>query len=152
MAIRNRATGPGNGQQRQQRMADAEQHARSVPVPSVASSTIGAVKLHCATGCPARAFDTESMKDLPCIVLAATVWAYWACVGAMTIRVRRRTRKLSGIVPSQGVEQLMWVVWVPLVVALDARETMLALPGAGFVTLSVIDAEGRSARAEIRVR
>lgn len=56
------------------------------------------------------------MKDLPCIVLAATVWAYWACVGAMTIRVRRRTRKLSGIVPSQGVEQLMWVVWVPLVV------------------------------------
>ena len=56
------------------------------------------------------------MKDLPCIVLAATVWAYWACVGAMTIRVRRRTRKLSGIVPSQGVEQLMWAVWVPLVV------------------------------------
>jgi protein-S-isoprenylcysteine O-methyltransferase Ste14 len=56
------------------------------------------------------------MKDLPCIVLAATVWAYWACVGAMSIRVRRRTRKLSGIVPSQGVEQLMWVVWVPLVV------------------------------------
>jgi membrane carboxypeptidase/penicillin-binding protein PbpC len=28
---------------------------------------------------------------------------------------------------------------------------MLALPGAGFVTLSVIDAEGRSARAKVRV-
>jgi penicillin-binding protein 1C len=28
---------------------------------------------------------------------------------------------------------------------------MLALPGAGFVTLSVIDAEGRSARATVRV-
>jgi protein-S-isoprenylcysteine O-methyltransferase Ste14 len=57
------------------------------------------------------------MKDLPCIVLAATVWVYWSCVGAMSIRVRRRTRKLSGIVPSQRGEQLMWLVWVPLVFA-----------------------------------
>jgi protein-S-isoprenylcysteine O-methyltransferase Ste14 len=57
------------------------------------------------------------MKDLPCIVMAATVWAYWACVGAMIVRVRRRTRKLSGIVPSQRVEQAMWIVWVPLVAA-----------------------------------
>jgi protein-S-isoprenylcysteine O-methyltransferase Ste14 len=57
------------------------------------------------------------MKDLPCIVMAATVWAYWACVGAMIVRVRRRTRKLSGILPSQRLEQLMWIVWVPLVAA-----------------------------------
>jgi len=57
------------------------------------------------------------MKDLPCIVMAATVWAYWTCVGAMIVRVRRRTRKLSGIVPSQRLEQMMWVVWVPLVAA-----------------------------------
>ena len=57
------------------------------------------------------------MKDLPCIVLAATVWAYWTCVGAMIVRVRRRTRKLSGIVPSQRLEQVMWIVWVPLVAA-----------------------------------
>jgi penicillin-binding protein 1C len=39
-----------------------------------------------------------------------------------------------------------------MVVALDDRETMLALPGAGFVTLSVIDAEGRSARAKVQLR
>jgi protein-S-isoprenylcysteine O-methyltransferase Ste14 len=57
------------------------------------------------------------MMELPCIVLAATVWVYWTCVGAMIVRVRRRTRKLSGIVPSQRLEQLMWMVWVPLVVA-----------------------------------
>jgi len=57
------------------------------------------------------------MKDVPCIVLAATVWAYWTCVGIMIVRVRRLTRKLSGIVPSQRVEQLMWIVWVPLVAA-----------------------------------
>jgi protein-S-isoprenylcysteine O-methyltransferase Ste14 len=49
--------------------------------------------------------------------MAATVWAYWACVGAMIVRVRRRTRKLSGIVPSQRLEQFMWIVWVPLVAA-----------------------------------
>ena len=36
-------------------------------------------------------------------------------------------------------------------VALRDRETILALPGTGFVTLSVIDAEGRSARASVRV-
>jgi len=35
----------------------------------------------------------------------------------MIVRVRRRTRKLSGIVPSQRLEQLMWIVWVPLVAA-----------------------------------
>ena len=46
-----------------------------------------------------------SMRDLPCIALAATVWAYWGCVGAMIVRVRRRTRKLSGLVPAQRVEQ-----------------------------------------------
>jgi penicillin-binding protein 1C len=41
---------------------------------------------------------------------------------------------------------------VPLVVSMTARETMLALPGPGFVTLSVIDAGGRSARAQVQVR
>jgi penicillin-binding protein 1C len=52
-----------------------------------------------------------------------------------------------------GTAPFTWLAdGVPLVVAMDARETMLALPGAGFVTLSVIDAEGRSARAKVRVR
>ena len=41
---------------------------------------------------------------------------------------------------------------VPVVVGLDAREAMLAMPGAGFVTLSVIDAEGRSDRVQVQVR
>jgi penicillin-binding protein 1C len=40
---------------------------------------------------------------------------------------------------------------VPMAVSLSARETMLVLPGPGFVTLSVIDAGGRSARASVRV-
>jgi protein-S-isoprenylcysteine O-methyltransferase Ste14 len=57
------------------------------------------------------------MKDLPGLLLAATIWAYWICVGAMAVRVRRRTHKMSGIVPTQRVEQMMWLAWVPLVVA-----------------------------------
>jgi penicillin-binding protein 1C len=36
-------------------------------------------------------------------------------------------------------------------VATRARDTLLNLPGAGFVTLSVIDATGQSARTEVRV-
>ncbi len=52
-----------------------------------------------------------------------------------------------------GTAPFTWLAdGVPVIVALDAREAMLALPGAGFVTLSVIDAEGRSARAEVRLR
>lgn len=57
------------------------------------------------------------MSDLPAVVLSATIWAYWICVGAMAVRVRRRTRKLAGIVPSQPLEQAMWLIWVPLVAA-----------------------------------
>lgn len=57
------------------------------------------------------------MRDVPCSVLALTVWMYWLCVGTLAVRVRRRTRKLAGIVPSQPIEQLLWLVWIPLVVA-----------------------------------
>ena len=45
------------------------------------------------------------------------VWAYWIIVGAMVIRLRRKNRKLVGLVPEQRVERYMWLVWVPLVAA-----------------------------------
>ena len=57
------------------------------------------------------------MPDVPIVVLIATVWAYWVCVGAMVVRVRRKNRKLIGLVPEQRVERYMWLVWVPLVAA-----------------------------------
>lgn len=51
-----------------------------------------------------------------------------------------------------GTAPFTWLAdGVPLAVALSDRETILALPGTGFVTLSVIDAEGRSARVSVRV-
>jgi penicillin-binding protein 1C len=40
---------------------------------------------------------------------------------------------------------------LPVAVATRARDTLLDVPGAGFVTLSVIDATGQSARAQVRV-
>jgi penicillin-binding protein 1C len=52
-----------------------------------------------------------------------------------------------------GTAPFTWLAdGVPVIVGLDAREAMLALPGEGFVTLSVIDAEGRSARSQVRLR
>ena len=53
----------------------------------------------------------------------------------------------------QGSPPFTWMAdGVPLILASRAREQVLSLPGAGFFTLSVIDATGRSARARISIR
>jgi penicillin-binding protein 1C len=52
-----------------------------------------------------------------------------------------------------GTAPFTWLVdGAPLSTASRDRETVLPLTGAGFVTLSVIDAQGRSARSTIRLR
>ena len=54
---------------------------------------------------------------------------------------------------SGGKAPFTWLAdGVPMELALRNRQAMLVLPGKGFVTLSVIDAEGRSARARLRLR
>jgi protein-S-isoprenylcysteine O-methyltransferase Ste14 len=93
------------------------------------------------------------MKDLPGVVLTATVWAYWLGVGMMIVRARRKTHRLAGLVPEQRLERFMWIVWVPLValwislpyLALVRTHTLLAMPGfvhqsAGYVWLRWIAA------------
>jgi protein-S-isoprenylcysteine O-methyltransferase Ste14 len=57
------------------------------------------------------------MRDLPLLIVAAAVSLYWLGVGRMVVRVRRKTRHDVGLVPQQRKERLMWLVWVPLVVA-----------------------------------
>ncbi len=57
------------------------------------------------------------MQDLPLAVLAATVSAYWIGVGAMVVRVSRRSRKVIGLVPEQRLERLLWLAWAPMVAA-----------------------------------
>jgi penicillin-binding protein 1C len=52
-----------------------------------------------------------------------------------------------------GTAPFTWLAdGVPMLVGANDREAMLAMPGAGFVTLSVIDAEGRSDRVQVQVR
>ncbi|MFE3838054.1 penicillin-binding protein 1C [Rhodobacteraceae bacterium PA1-206B] len=54
---------------------------------------------------------------------------------------------------SGGKAPFTWLVdGAPVVTGARDREAVLAMAGAGFVTLSVIDAEGRSARAGLRLR
>jgi protein-S-isoprenylcysteine O-methyltransferase Ste14 len=57
------------------------------------------------------------MQDFPSLLLAAVVWAYWGRVGRMSARIRRRTHSLSGVVPKQGFERFLWIVFVPVVAA-----------------------------------
>ena len=57
------------------------------------------------------------MGDFPLVFLTATIWTYWFAVGAMMVRIRRRTRRFVGLVPKLRTEQAMWLVWVPLVAA-----------------------------------
>jgi protein-S-isoprenylcysteine O-methyltransferase Ste14 len=55
------------------------------------------------------------MRDLPLAALIVTLCAYWLGVGAMVVRVRRKTKRTVGVVPGQPLERLMWLVWIPLV-------------------------------------
>ena len=57
------------------------------------------------------------MGDLPLLLLTATIWIYWFCVAVMVVRVRRKAHHSVGLVPEQRQERLMWLIWVPLVVA-----------------------------------
>jgi penicillin-binding protein 1C len=52
-----------------------------------------------------------------------------------------------------GTAPFTWLAdGAPVAIALPSREAVLPAPGTGFVTLSVIDAEGRSARVRLRLR
>lgn len=57
------------------------------------------------------------MRDLPLTLLTATIWVYWLVAGALVVRMHRKTKTFAGAIPEQRLEQAMWVVWVPLVVA-----------------------------------
>jgi protein-S-isoprenylcysteine O-methyltransferase Ste14 len=57
------------------------------------------------------------MRDIPLTLLAVVVSAHWFSVGVMVVRVKRKARHAVGVVPQQGIERLMWIVWVPLVIA-----------------------------------
>jgi penicillin-binding protein 1C len=52
-----------------------------------------------------------------------------------------------------GTAPFTWLMdGAPVVLGERRAETLIPTPGPGFVTLSVIDAQGRSARARVRLR
>jgi|SRR5208283_2401981 len=73
------------------------------------------------------------MKDLPGVLLTATIWSYWFGVGLMIRRARRKTHRLAGLVPEQPVEQLMWIVWLPLVALWIVLPYLALVRGQGLV-------------------
>lgn len=59
-----------------------------------------------------------TIERVPALLLGIIMCAYWGCVVVMVVKVSRRTRKVQRVlVPAQRREQLMWAVWVPLVLA-----------------------------------
>src|SRR6478609_6079396 len=86
-------------------------------------------RLPCASSCfapsspassPARPRESTSeaplMPDLPLLVVALTICAYWLRVGAMVVHARRRQHGDVGVIPEQPAERAMWLVLVPVVV------------------------------------
>jgi penicillin-binding protein 1C len=83
------------------------------------------------------AFETEDAPDVAFPPDGATVELI---DGALKVRV------------AGGAAPFTWLAnGLPVRTADGAREAVLHLPGTGFVTLSVIDARGRSARSSIRL-
>ena len=57
------------------------------------------------------------MRDVPLLVVALAVSAYWLRVGALVVRARHRQHRDVGLVPERPAERLMWLVVVPVVAA-----------------------------------
>jgi protein-S-isoprenylcysteine O-methyltransferase Ste14 len=57
------------------------------------------------------------MRDVPVLIVALTVTAYWLRVGAMVIRARRKQHRDVGVVPERRAERMMWLLFVPIVAA-----------------------------------
>ena len=76
------------------------------------------------------------MRDIPLLIVALTVCAYWLRVGAMVFHARRRRHHDVGMIPERPVERAMWLVFVPLVLlwctlpwlGLTRESGQLALP------------------------
>ncbi|AXX96471.1 penicillin-binding protein 1C [Profundibacter amoris] len=82
----------------------------------------------------------EKPKDAPTVAFPPDGSEVEADGGFLVVKVR------------DGVAPFTWLAnGKPFAVATYERQSLLETEGAGFITLSVIDAKGRSARAEIRL-
>ncbi|MEM9409702.1 MAG: isoprenylcysteine carboxylmethyltransferase family protein [Planctomycetota bacterium] len=58
-----------------------------------------------------------NLNEIPQTVVALSISAYWTCVVFMSIRSRIRFRTPSGSLPKTKIERLMWLLWVPTIIA-----------------------------------
>src|SRR5258708_3572457 len=60
----------------------------------------------------------KAMRDLLAALLCGALWAYWSGALVKAIVLRLRHGRAAGLFwPRQPVEQAMWPIWVPVVVA-----------------------------------
>ena len=78
------------------------------------------------------------MRDLPLLIMAIGIWSYWLIGVVLVLRNRLVARSpaglrarsfierhdAAGVIPRQRVEQIMWLVWVPLIVLWNALPGM----------------------------
>jgi protein-S-isoprenylcysteine O-methyltransferase Ste14 len=57
------------------------------------------------------------VPDIPLVVVASTITAYWLRVGAMVVRARHKRRHDVGVVPERSSERAMLLLFVPVVAA-----------------------------------
>lgn len=76
------------------------------------------------------------MNDLPAVITATTICAYWFGVGVMIVRVKRHSRTTPILSPKQPLERFMGLVFIPVVafwillpvLARNGSSPLLALP------------------------
>jgi protein-S-isoprenylcysteine O-methyltransferase Ste14 len=82
------------------------------------------------------------MRDIPLVVVALTISAYWLRVGAMVIRARHRQHRDVGVVPERAAERAMWLVLVPLVAAWCALPWLALTHDHGWLALPSFTRDG----------
>ncbi len=88
------------------------------------------------------------MRDLPLLLLTATISTYWLGVGVMIVRVRRETRRTADVAPAERIERLRerpglrWLLWVPLVSAWITLPYLALTKTAGIFALPAFAADG----------
>lgn len=60
------------------------------------------------------------MSDTPLLITALSIWIYWFSVLVMGFRRRMSSTKATGLAPSNPRERIMWMLWVPAIVAWNA--------------------------------
>jgi penicillin-binding protein 1C len=90
---------------------------------------------------PRDAIFAEAPEDAPALAFPPDGAELEAPQGGLVVKLRG------------GVAPFTWLAnGVPVAIGSRLRETTLPMPGPGFVTLTVLDARGRSASAQIRLR